>query len=188
MTRILSALQPRYARTWVAALALVCCAAPANAKDNIEKAGDILQVAIPAAGLAGTLFHETGWDGTLEFGESLAVSQTIAEVLKRATHERRPNGSCCKSFPSGHTTAAFMGASFIHARYGLEYALPAYVAATFVGYSRVESKKHYVHDVLAGAALGSLSSFYFTQPYRKDLAVMPVTDGNYYGVVVDKSW
>jgi hypothetical protein len=33
-----------------------------------------------------------------------------------------------------------MGASFIHERYGLKYAIPAYVAASFVGYSRVESK------------------------------------------------
>ena len=54
--------------------------------------------------------------------------------------------------------------------------------------SRVEAKKHYVHDVLAGAALGSVTSFYFTEPYGKGVTVLPVADGDYYGVVVDKNW
>jgi len=176
-------------RIWMAVLALVFCSGLANAQEgSIEKAGDVLQIAIPAAGLAGTLLYEKGWDGTIQWTESLAVSQTISELLKDVTRERRPNGDCCKSFPSGHATAAFMGASFIHERYGLEYAIPAYVAATFVGYSRVEAKKHYVHDVLAGAALGSVTSFYFTEPYKKDVAVMPVSGSGFYGVVVSKDW
>lgn len=80
-----------------------------------------------------------------------------------------------------------MGASFIHERYGLEYAIPAYVAATFVGYSRVQAKKHYIHDVLAGAALGSATSFYFTKPY-KGATVTPVADSGFYGVVVSSDW
>ena len=38
--------------------------------------------------------------------------------------------------------------------------------ASFVGYSRVESREHYAHDVVAGAAVGILSSCLFTKPYR----------------------
>lgn len=174
-------------RIRIAVLTLALCPGLVSAKDNIEKAGDALQIAIPAVGLAGTLFYEKGWDGTVQFAESLATSQAIAEILKDVIHERRPSGGCCKSFPSGHATAAFMGATFIHERYGLEYAIPAYVAATFVGYSRVESKKHYVHDVVAGAALGSVTSLYFTKPY-KDITVIPVSDSGFYGVVVSKDW
>ncbi|HYP66702.1 MAG TPA: phosphatase PAP2 family protein [Thiobacillaceae bacterium] len=172
---------------WLAVLPLMLDSGLAAAKDSTEKAGDVLQIAIPAAGLAGTLFYEKGWDGTVQFAESLATSQVIAEILKDVVHERRPNGGCCKSFPSGHTTAAFMGATFIHERYGLEYAIPAYVAATFVGYSRVEAKKHYVHDVAAGAALGSVTSYYFTKPY-KGFTVVPVADGGFYGAVVSRDW
>ena len=172
---------------WIAGLALALGSGLVSAKDSIEKAGDVLQIAIPAVGLGGTLFYEKGWDGTVQFAESLATSQAIAEILKDVVHERRPNGGCCKSFPSGHATGAFMGASFIHERYGLKYAIPAYVAATFVGYSRVESKKHYIHDVVAGAALGSATSFYFAKPY-KDMTVIPVSDSGFYGVVVSKAW
>jgi hypothetical protein len=51
----------------------------------------------------------------------------------------------------------------------------------------VEAKKHYVHDVLAGAALGSVTSFYFTKPY-KDVTVIPLAGSGLYGVVVSKDW
>jgi len=67
--------------------------------------------------------------------------------------KKRPTGSN-QSFPSGHTSAVFQGAAFIHKRYGLKQAAAAYIGATFVGYSRVESDKHFTEDVIAGAALG----------------------------------
>lgn len=83
---------------------------------------------------------------------------------------------------------AFTGASFIHKRYGLKYAIPAYVAATYVGYSRVHVKAHYTKDVLAGAALGAASSFYFTKPY-KGVSVEPTAyrDGGL-GLSLSKTW
>ena len=62
-------------------------------------------------------------------------------------------GATGYSFPSGHTAAAFAGASFIHKRYGLKQALLPYVLASFVGYSRIQAKKHYWYDVLAGASI-----------------------------------
>ncbi len=34
--------------------------------------------------------------------------------------------------------------------------VPAYAAASFVAYSRVESREHYPHDVVAGAGIGIL--------------------------------
>jgi membrane-associated phospholipid phosphatase len=47
----------------------------------------------------------------------------------------------------------------------LQVVLPS-SAATFVAYSRVESRQHYTHDVVAGAAIGIGSSLAFTRPYR----------------------
>ncbi len=149
---------------------IACCLlshpGTAGARDTVEKQGDILAIAIPAIGLGSTLFYEEGYDGTIQFLKSYATSAATTQVLKYVTKEERPNGSCCKSFPSGHTSSAFMGASFIHERYGLEYAIPAYIGATYVGYTRVHTENHYTHDVLAGAAVGILSSFYFTEPYK----------------------
>ena len=137
-----------------------------NDKDRIEEAGDDLMVLIPAVGLGSTILFEENLKGTGQFIKSFVTNQLITESLKRITHKRRPNGGCCKSFPSGHTSSAFMGAGFIHKRYGWKYSIPAYVGAAFVGYSRVQADKHFIEDVTAGAALGIFSSFYFTKPFK----------------------
>jgi membrane-associated phospholipid phosphatase len=68
------------------------------------------------------------------------------KVLKYSVPRERPEGSDT----SGHTSAAFSGATFIHRRYGWKYGIPAYLAVAFVGWSRVESGKHYSDDVLRG--------------------------------------
>ena len=48
-------------------------------------------------------------------------------------------------------------------------AWPGYVLATYTGWTRVEAKKHYASDVLAGAALGLSNSFVFVT--RRDVQV-----------------
>lgn len=57
-------------------------------------------------------------------------------------------------------------AEFIRKRYGWEYGVPAYALAGYVGYTRVESREHYAHDVVAGAAIGFLGTFFFTRTYH----------------------
>lgn len=103
--------------------------------------------------------------------------------LKRTIDKERPNGGR-HSFPSGHTSAAFQGASFIHKRYGAKYAIPAYVGATFVGYSRIQADKHDMTDVLAGAAIGTLSSWYFTKEYGNATIALN-TSPDYYGLTLN---
>ncbi len=51
-------------------------------------------------------------------------------------------------------------------RYGWDYGIPAYAAASFVGYSRVESGKHYAHDVVAGAAIGIIAVIFSPDPTK----------------------
>jgi len=137
-----------------------------QAKDQVQKTGDILQIALPLFTLAASYIGEDDSTGSLQFLKSFAASEFTTLALKNITHERRPNGNCCKSFPSGHTSASFTAASFIQFRYGWKYAIPAYALASYVGYSRVHSKEHYTHDVLAGAAIGIISSHYFTTKYQ----------------------
>lgn len=171
--------------------ALLCLAVFAQqtglAEEQVEKNGDALQWTILAAGLGSAVFYEEGHEGTIQFLKSFAVSQIVTEGLKRVTDKTRPDGNCCKSFPSGHASKAFMGAAFIHERYGWKYAAPAYIAATYVAYSRVEADKHYLEDVVAGAAIGVVSSFVFTTSY-KGLQVTPVVGNGYYGVYVSSTW
>jgi membrane-associated phospholipid phosphatase len=172
---------------WLILVAFDQAALAAETQSDTEKAGDILMVLIPAVGLGSTLFYEDGHDGTVQFLKAFATSEITTEVLKITTHKERPNGACCKSFPSGHTSAAFMGAAFIHKRYGLSYAVPAYIGASFVGYSRVYADKHYGIDVVAGAAIGVLSSFYFTQPYE-GVTVTPLAGPGTFGASVTVMW
>jgi len=155
---------------------------------NTEEAGTLLQILIPAAGLGGTLFYEQGHEGLVQFAEAFAASQIITHGLKYTVNERRPNGICCNSFPSGHTSAAFMGAAFIERRYGWRYAIPAYLGATYVGYSRVKTRNHYLTDVMAGALIGTLSSYYFTRPYKIPITLSLLTHDTYRGVTLDIKW
>lgn len=90
----------------------------------------------------------------------------LAEVLKAATDRPRPyvvdptlrtpaGKEPDSSFPSGHTTVAFAGATVL-AFDTPELAPYGYAFATLVGLSRIYEGVHYPTDVLAGAALGSL--------------------------------
>jgi len=183
--------RPELAWHFILMITLICFEVTANqtalAADNTEEKGDKLQNLILVLGLGSTIFYEEGNEGTKQFFQSFVTSQLVTEGLKIVTDKERPNGGCCKSFPSGHTSKAFMGASFIHKRYGLEYGISAYVAATYVGYSRVQADKHYVEDVVAGAAIGILSSFYFTKPYN-DIEVTPVVGNGFYGINISYKW
>jgi membrane-associated phospholipid phosphatase len=134
------------------------------AEDNIQVAGDVLQVALPATAAGLTLGHRDG-QGALQLGKSLAVTLGVTYALKYSIDAKRPNGGG-QSFPSAHTSISFSAAEFMRKRYGWEYGVPAHAAASFVAYSRVESRQYNPQDVVAGAGIGILSSYIFTKPYK----------------------
>lgn len=160
-------------------------AIPAHADSSTtSKVGDVLSFAIPAAAYGSTYYMDDK-EGRQQFYYSFATNVATTQVLKSVIDKERPNGRDEDSFPSGHTSMAFQGASFIHKRYGLEYSIPAYIGAGFVAYSRVEADEHDVADVLAGAALGVASSMYFTKSYYDDqLHIATNLAPDYYGVSV----
>jgi len=156
-----------------------------QAYDRIELAGDVLVVALPVAAAGLTLGFKDG-QGALELGESAALAMGMTLALKFTIHKTRPNGEN-QSFPSGHTTIAFTSAEFIRKRYGWEYGLPAYALATFVAYSRIEAGRHYPIDVIGGAAIGIVSSYLFTRPY-KGWNIQPEAGYSYVGIRLNHSW
>ena len=81
-------------------------------------------------------------------------------ILKKATKRRRPDGSKMNSFPSGHTTQAFIAARFLDKEFKDEYpwlVYTGYVLASFTGASRILNNRHWISDVLVGTGLGILS-------------------------------
>ena len=133
--------------------------------NTVETIGDILQVALPVAALSSTYILDDK-EGRAEFWKSYLSSISLTYLLKYSIDKERPNGHCCESFPSGHTTAAFSGAMFVQKKYGLKYGIPSLILASFVGYSRVYADKHYWEDVFVGASIGIIGNMVFTKKYN----------------------
>ena len=153
---------------------------------NIELAGDILQVVIPAAAYVTTVAMDDD-EGRGQLAKSLIVNVSVTYGLKLSIDKDRPEGNGDFSFPSAHSSSSFQGATFLYKRYGWKFGVPAYIAAAFVAYSRKEADKHDAVDVLSGASIGFLSSYLFTTPY-KDVTVLPVAGNGYYGVQLNRRW
>ncbi|MDE6250654.1 MAG: phosphatase PAP2 family protein [Alphaproteobacteria bacterium] len=137
----------------------------AFANDFVKEIGNYMQVIVPAYAF-GMAMNESDWQGSRQFAYSFAATELSVLGLKSVIDETRPNGSNKNSFPSGHTAAAFNGAVFIHKRYGFNRAIIPYMMAGFTGYSRIASDMHYLHDVVAGAAIGGLFSWFLTSKYE----------------------
>lgn len=134
----------------------------------LEDTGDVLQIALPLAAGMTTIFKKD-WKGTKQFALSYGTGFLITHSLKKIIRKERPEGrNLFDAFPSGHTTSAFSGASFIQRRYGWKYGKWAYLLAALVGVSRMESPDgwHDIWDVLAGATVGIGSTYIFTKPYK----------------------
>jgi membrane-associated phospholipid phosphatase len=130
-------------------------------------AGDILIFALPVATLAST-FIIGDTKGSWQFAKGLLLTEGVTFGIKILVEKPRPDKSNKNSFPSGHTSTSFHSAAFIHHRYGITYAIPAYALATFTGLTRIYGEKHDGFDVLIGAVIGIGSAYLFTTPYQKE--------------------
>jgi membrane-associated phospholipid phosphatase len=137
--------------------------APARA-DGIESAGVDTAIALPLLA-AGITVYKSDWTGTAELAADGFTTVGTAYALKNIVREQRPDKSDFQSFPSDTAALAFAPAQFLWDRYGWQYGVPAYAAALFVGYSRVEAKKHHWYDVAASGALSFGFSKIFTTRY-----------------------
>jgi hypothetical protein len=121
--------------------------------------------------------------------EILAIGTTY--ILKYATQVNRPNNENKLSFPSNHTAQAFLGAAFLDRELrdqSVWYSISAYSLATATGLMRIGRNKHWLPDVLMGAALGisAVNISYavhkqrntpkFVQKYINTFSIMPLVD------------
>ncbi len=146
----------------------------------------MLQILIPATGFFAAWMYDD-FEGAKQLTYSTLSTQLIVHGAKQAVGRSRPNESSWNSFPSGHTAAAFSGATFLQSRYGAKWGIPAYLGATFVGASRIHGNRHYAGDVVAGASTAFMMNQFFTSPYRKDgiyINAQPTADGFALGVTV----
>ncbi|MDW6003981.1 phosphatase PAP2 family protein [Vibrio mangrovi] len=154
----------------------------ANAGDDLTRAGDYLHVGIPiTAGIISITKGDT--QGLAQLVEGAIWTSVATTVLKETVKEERPNGENDRSFPSAHVSAAMQGSVYLHLRYGLDYAAPAYAATAVVAYSRVDGEYHYWHDVIASMILaGGIQYSISEMGYGiSNLSLLPVISEDYYG-------
>lgn len=128
------------------------------------------------------------WRGGLEAGGSMLATSGATWALKEVIHERRPDGSDDRSFPSGHASVSFAAAITLEKRYGWQVGVPALAVATFVSASRVAANKHDVSDVLAGAAIGSAAGWLLTSRRDDRVKLVPWAVKRGGGLSVSARW
>ena len=122
------------------------------------------------------------------FRKSLIYTYTFTEYVKSIVKRTRPNGKDNRSFFSGHTATTFAAATYLWKELDNFYdswdvtkhnsSLKTvfevssfsilYGWAGFVGYSRIRDYKHYLSDVIVGAAVGTLISHFVYEIYNND--------------------
>ncbi len=90
---------------------------------------------------------------SLRTADAILTSTILTEGLKRVFRQKRPDSEERTSFPSGHATAAFAAATMA-SHFRPRQAPFWYLGATLIAASRVKLRRHYVRDVVAGAAIG----------------------------------
>jgi membrane-associated phospholipid phosphatase len=151
-----------------AAIALTPTPALDGAMSQLSRAADYSRLSLTSAGLLALTGGRTGRRAATMGLASLAVTATVVNAVNKPLgRRRRPDRlardvpvarqvrmPASRSFPSGHSAAAFAFAT------GVGHVLPAaavplYALAALVAYSRVHTGVHYPGDVLAGALLGT---------------------------------
>lgn len=126
--------------------------------DYLQYAPLPLSYALYFSGLKGT--HNLA-DRTILAVMSYATFGVVNKGLKMAFQEKRPDCDARNSFPSGHTGCAFTGAELLRREYwdtNKWVAMSGYAMAATVGYLRIYNHRHWINDVVGGAALGYLST------------------------------
>ena len=98
---------------------------------------------------------------TLNLVCSQIASGLSVYIIKNTTQIERPDKSNKLSFPSGHTSLAFVSAQVLVEEYGhhsIWIPISAYTVASTVGILRITNNKHWLTDVITGAGIGILST------------------------------
>ncbi len=143
-----------------------------NAATFISNTSSYIDFATPvtmfAVGLAkqDSLLLQKSYVAAFALGATTVEEVLLKKIIGRArpavTHPdiRALENETSASFPSGHTSASFATATSLSLAFPKWYVIaPSFAWASAVGYSRIRMGVHYPSDVLAGAILGTGTSF-----------------------------
>lgn len=154
-------------------------------------------MAIFAFDLAGIKAKHNFRDRAFVTATSYIIMDAAVDRMKDRIDVWRPDNSNNRSFPSGHTATAFVGAHILFREYkdtSPWIGMSGYAVATATGALRIVNKKHWFSDVVTGAGVGILSAEigYLLLPVfhkilgvnnpDKGLVIAPSIGNNNYGV------
>lgn len=142
-----------------------------GSEENAQNSSDIFRAYAGHGAILSSLFTYNNDKSLLPVFERIvltnvsgSITAESTDILKEKTSRERPNAENKRSFPSGHTSAAFSNVGVAnrnidslnienHWKYTAQFIETSFGAAT--AWARVEAGSHYPSDVLAGAALGN---------------------------------
>ncbi|MGZ8414821.1 MAG: phosphatase PAP2 family protein [Gemmatirosa sp.] len=150
-----------------------------------------LVILLPAVWAAGRLADDRTTAAVgLHGAEAVGVALVTVGAVKLIAGRARPSvpgrdptswqlarglraGSEYRSFPSGHTAAAFAAASAITSELAMRRSslrwsagVPLHLAAAAAGWSRMYENRHWATDVVGGAAIGTVAGVAVTRWHR----------------------
>ena len=117
--------------------------------------------------------------------KGVAIELTTVAILKNVISRQRPDSTDYESFPSGHSSGAFTVSTILARRYGWRIAIPAYALAMTTAYARMEDNRHFLSDVVAGAAIGfTVGELVSMRPERRNGSIVPVIGRSGIGILI----
>jgi undecaprenyl-diphosphatase len=173
---------------------------------SLDRAGDVMLVFAMASPCFLAAAEKEEWFTVgVMYVETLLIANGLKEITKLCVRRDRPfmyyepstypeddikDGDFANSFPSGHSTMAFAGATFASYTFSkyfpdspYRYAVTggSYALAFTTAALRIKSGNHFMTDVLTGAAIGSAVGFLVpwchTFNAKNDLNVALTGDG-----------
>jgi len=153
------------------------------------------QVQIAASVLTYTIGRARGKNNVRHLGmdlmEAQLLTEGIVEGLKAVVQRERPpnpdgspNSSKTFSFPSGHAAITFAGATVLQQHLGWKAAVPTYAVASYVAISRLHDNRHYLSDVVFGAATGVIVGRSVTWHGRNSYPITPIVAPDLVGLLI----
>lgn len=151
--------------------------------DYIQYAPGVSVLALKLSGVKG---EYPFWESVSTFAFNSVLLLGATQITKYTVKEMRPDNSSRNSFPSGHTATSFAFAEWLRTEYWQTspwIGVSGYLVASTVGVLRVFNNRHWVSDVVCGAAIGFLCTriAYWLKPYVID----PMFRGKKKGVDLD---
>lgn len=146
--------------------------------DKVFKPGEILGETGTLLGVAGTIYAVGRLKDQpkvshlgMDLIRSVAIAEGLTQALKYTTRRERPDHSSRNSFPSGHASETFAFATALERHLGWRGAVPAYLFSSYVAASRLPQNRHFLSDVVFGAAVGIIAGRTVTRHGRENYPV-----------------